>query len=45
MRVKNACPPAYYGDRCQYQNQHVPLILRFRDENSHKFMIINIIIT
>ncbi|UJR24129.1 hypothetical protein I4U23_027095 [Adineta vaga] len=28
------CPPAYYGDRCQYQNQRVSLILKFMKELS-----------
>ena len=23
------CPPAYYGDRCQYQNQRISLALKF----------------
>ncbi|CAF1501565.1 unnamed protein product, partial [Adineta steineri] len=39
MRSKNAnnrtdkmcfCPPSYYGDRCQYQNQRISLSLRFQ---------------
>ncbi|CAF1366015.1 unnamed protein product [Adineta ricciae] len=28
------CPPAYYGDQCQYQNQRVSLILKFIKELS-----------
>ncbi|CAF1090135.1 unnamed protein product [Adineta steineri] len=39
MRSKNTnnrtdkmcfCPPSYYGDRCQYQNQRVSLSIRFK---------------
>ncbi|CAF2139479.1 unnamed protein product [Rotaria magnacalcarata] len=28
------CPPSYYGDKCQYQNQRVSLIVQFQQENS-----------
>ena len=24
------CPPSYYGDQCQYQNQRISLIIKFR---------------
>jgi len=24
------CPPAYYGNRCQYQNQRISLVIQFR---------------
>ncbi|CAF1580333.1 unnamed protein product, partial [Rotaria magnacalcarata] len=39
------CPPSYYGDRCQYQNQRVSLTLRFRNENIDKLAIFGIVIT
>ncbi|CAF4916093.1 unnamed protein product, partial [Rotaria sp. Silwood1] len=39
------CPPNYYGDRCQYQNQRVSLTLRLRNENLEKFNVIGIIVT
>jgi hypothetical protein len=26
------CPPSYYGDRCQFQNQRVSLILQFKKQ-------------
>ncbi|CAF4619761.1 unnamed protein product [Rotaria sp. Silwood2] len=37
------CPPNYYGDRCQYQNQRVSLTLRIQNENLGKFIVIGII--
>ncbi|CAF3088932.1 unnamed protein product [Rotaria sp. Silwood2] len=39
------CPPSYYGDRCQYQNQRVSLTLRLRNENLEKINVIAIIVT
>jgi hypothetical protein len=39
------CPPSYYGDRCQYQNQRVSLTIRLRKENMAKLDVIGIIIT
>ena len=31
------CPPSYYGDRCQYQNQRISLSLQFRvSSHSHQ---------
>ncbi|CAF4260324.1 unnamed protein product [Rotaria magnacalcarata] len=39
------CPPSYYGDRCQYQNQRVSLTLQFRNDNLNKLATIAIIST
>ncbi|CAF4135808.1 unnamed protein product, partial [Rotaria sordida] len=39
------CPPNYYGDRCQYQNQRVSLTLQLRNENFEKLNVIGIIVT
>ncbi|CAF1683889.1 unnamed protein product [Rotaria magnacalcarata] len=39
------CPPSYYGDRCQYQNQRVSLTLQFRNDNLNKLATIGIVIT
>ncbi|CAF2691574.1 unnamed protein product, partial [Rotaria sp. Silwood2] len=39
------CPPSYYGDRCQYQNQRVSLTLRFHYENLDKLTALGMLIT
>ncbi len=33
---KCLCPPAYYGDHCQYQNQRISLTLQLRAEADWK---------
>ncbi|CAF3803595.1 unnamed protein product [Rotaria sp. Silwood1] len=38
------CPPNYYGNRCQYQNQRVSLTLRLQNENLGKFNVIGVIV-
>ncbi|CAF3449537.1 unnamed protein product, partial [Rotaria sp. Silwood2] len=33
---KCLCPPSYYGDRCQYQNQRVSLTLYIDSQNNYR---------
>ncbi|CAF1370564.1 unnamed protein product [Adineta steineri] len=39
------CPPSFYGDICQYQNQRISLTLQFRDTTNSTQILYNIIIT
>lgn len=34
------CPPAYYGDRCQYQNEFIGLILNVRRKTPRDYLYI-----
>ena len=41
---KCLCPPSYYGDRCQYQNERVSLTLRIETEGDWR-VIYTIVVT
>ncbi|CAF1406391.1 unnamed protein product, partial [Adineta steineri] len=46
LEKKCLCPPNYYGDRCQWQNQRISLTFQIRPAGSHenKFSIYDIFI-
>lgn len=39
------CPPSYYGDQCQYQNQRVSLTLKFTAPSDSRRLLFIIVVT
>ncbi|CAF4150537.1 unnamed protein product, partial [Adineta steineri] len=39
------CPPSYYGNRCQYQNQRINLVVRFRALSESRQTLFAIVIS